>query len=149
MRKPRKGARKTTKSRSNITRTSAFHLGGGIRIERTKATVELQQYGEAHAGFGGGERENQNEHHLPVRLPPATARGDEGQRRRVHHDLDRHQYEQEIAPDENAEQAEREQNPGEEQCVCERYGDHPRLPTWNAATSAASNNIEASSTASR
>ncbi len=64
-----------------------FILLSSVDIERLEALIELQHQRQADRDFGSGQREDQDEHDLAVRLPPAAAGDDEGQRGGVQHDL--------------------------------------------------------------
>ena len=48
-----------------------MHLACGVDVDGLEALVQLQQQTEADAGFGGGQRDHQDEHHVAVRLLPA------------------------------------------------------------------------------
>src|SRR5690606_14380267 len=69
-----------------------------------------------------GQRQHEDEHHLSVGRGPARAGGDERERRRVQHDLDREQHEDQVAPHEHADQTEAEQDRGEKQRMLDRHG---------------------------
>src|SRR5690606_24207184 len=70
-------------------------------------------------------------HHLSVGRGPARAGGDERERGRVQHDLDREQHEDQVAPHEHADQTEAEQDRGEKQRMLDRHrGAHSPSPSW-------------------
>ena len=96
---------------------------------------------------------------LAVRLAPFRARGDKGQGRGVEHHLQRHQHENDIAPQHQSQQAATEQDARQRQHMFHGYlqAAHQRLrsrrtmkrrPRWYAPTRPASSNMEAISTAS-
>ncbi len=77
---------------------SASHLAGLVGVHRFVYMVEAQHERESHGNFGGGHGEDEEEHDLAVRLSPAAPGRDEGEPGGVQHDLNGHEYEDQVAP---------------------------------------------------
>ena len=60
--------------------------------------VKSQHEREPDGNFGGRHGENEEEHHLAIRLSPARSRGDKAESGRIEHHLNRHQREDHVAP---------------------------------------------------
>src|SRR5574337_1858863 len=65
--KPAKGRMGMSHSSASM---SAFHLVGRIGVQRWRAMVEFQQQGQSHRHLGGSHGQDEQKHHLPVRLAP-------------------------------------------------------------------------------
>src|SRR5512138_3584590 len=85
---------------------SALHRSGGVGIERFEMTADLDEQGQADRDLGRGRGQDEEEHDLALGLAPARPGDDEGEPGRVDHDLERHEDEKEVAPDEQPGQAE-------------------------------------------
>src|SRR5690606_39758930 len=150
-RTPTAGSRSAETAGLEITCSSA-HLTGSVNIQGPEAAIQLQQDRQADTGFGGGQGDHQDEHHLAIRLLPTGTRHDEGQRCGVHHDLQAHQHIQDVAPDHQPGETKAEQHGGQRQAVFHGYAVHATSlaswrPIWIAVTMAPSSIMAASSTA--
>lgn len=79
--------------------------------------VELKHERQSYRDFGGGHRQDEDEHHLPIRLRPTRAGHHKCQSGGIQHDFNGHQNEQQVPPHQQADQAQREQDPGQKQPV--------------------------------
>ncbi|MCU1225226.1 MAG: hypothetical protein JWQ42_3319 [Edaphobacter sp.] len=80
--------------------------------------------------FSGRHRENEQEHHLTVRLSPPGASRDERQAARIEHDLNAHEGEDEVTPREKSRETQREQDRRQYQGVLHRYLRHVVSPLF-------------------
>lgn len=76
--------------------------------------IDLQQQRQTYRNFRSGHGQNENKHHLAVCLPPTRPGHYERQPGRVEHNLDRHQYKQQVTAYQQADQSQREQDPRQE-----------------------------------
>ena len=76
---------------------------------------------QSNRDLGGRHGEDEQKHHLPIRLRPTRSRCDEGEAASVEHDLNAHQREDEITPREKSREPQREQDRRENQDVLCRY----------------------------
>jgi hypothetical protein len=77
-------------------------LIGSVYIQRGLPLVEQEYECQSDGDFGRRHCENEQEHHLTVRLPPPGASCDEGQAARIEHDLNAHEREDEVTPREKS-----------------------------------------------
>ena len=68
-----------------------------------------------------GHGEDEQKHHLAVRLRPARSRCDKRETARIQHDLNAHERKDEITPREKSREPQREQDRCENQDVLCRY----------------------------
>ena len=90
--------------------------------------IQLKDQSQPDRNFRGRHRQNKDKNDLPVRLAPARTGNDKRQACSVQHDLERHQNEKDVTPDQQADQSQREQNPRQEQSLMHRHGCHHESP---------------------
>jgi hypothetical protein len=90
--------------------------------------VEQEHERQAHGNFSRRHRENEQKHHLTVRLSPSGSGCDERQAACVEHDLNTHEREDEITPREKSRETQREQDRRQNQAVLHRYLRHVVSP---------------------
>src|SRR5665213_1600870 len=105
-RKPANGTAGTSHSRSS---TSASQHRGGVGVQGAETVVELDDECETDGDLGGGHRQDEQKHDLPIHLAPPGAGHHKRQPRRVQHHFDRHQDEDDVASHQHPEQPEAEQ----------------------------------------
>src|SRR5215469_725574 len=73
-----------------------------VDIRRDLSPKDDNNNGEPDCCFSGGNRNDKERHELPSHRLHVIRKGDEIDVRGIQHDLDRHQYDDEIAPDQDA-----------------------------------------------
>src|SRR5690606_27989940 len=112
---------------------SSLHLrelidrGGGSQPE------DRDDDGETDHDLGGGHDEDEEHGHLAVAVVERAAGGDQGQVHRVEHQLDAHEHDQRVAPDEEAQRPDQEQGGGERH-IPTRCDHQFLLRSWARAT---------------
>src|ERR1700760_1191751 len=94
--------------------------------------VDGHQDGEPDHDLGRGHDHHEEGHHLPVQVPVHPREGDEGQVAGVEHQLDGHEDQDRVPPDQHADGADDEQDDGEEHEV---RGAHSSSPPRAPASS--------------
>src|SRR6266508_3976272 len=90
---------------------SSMHPAGRVSVQGFELALELEHQRQSDRHFRRGHTKNKEIHHLPVRLRPPGASRHKGQSRRIQHNFERHQYENDVAPNEHANQPQRESVP--------------------------------------
>src|SRR3989304_893703 len=90
--------------------TSTAQIARLIDVQRLELMLQPEEQSNPNANFSRRRRQDENEHHLAIRLPPARAGHDEGQSGGVQHHFHEEQYEEDVTPKENPGDAEAEQN---------------------------------------
>src|SRR5262249_1429140 len=90
-------------------RRSSAHPADLVRVQGLEAMTKQQNQCQADGHWGRGNRQNENVHALPARGLPARAGRDEGQARSIQHDFDGKKNEDDVPPQDDTSQADREQ----------------------------------------
>src|SRR5215217_3304184 len=93
---------------------------------------------EPHDDLGGGDDHDEERHDLTVDGAVRPREGDQRQVHRVEHQLDAHEHDDGVAPDEDADGADREEDRGEHQVPGEGHRSRPSRGAGSRVPSAAS-----------
>src|SRR5260370_35504004 len=97
-----------------------FHMGGAA------GAIERDNYGKTDRDFGGGNGNDKEDQDLRVVIGQAivaetkTGKGDKGEIGRIQHQLERHENDNDIAPQQNAAKTDGEKYSAKSQIVAER-----------------------------
>src|SRR5262245_53486983 len=105
-----------------------MHPAGRVSVQGFELAPELEHKRQSDRHFRCGHTQNEEIHHLSIRLRPPGARRHKGQPRRIQHNFERHQYENDVAPNEHANQPQREKHSGQQQPVFHRNRSHSNPP---------------------
>jgi len=91
------------------------HQVDAVQVDRVPLAEDGDEQGEPHGGFGGGDREDEEDDELSRAHVEQARVGDQRQVGRVQHQLDRQEDADAVAPGERAHGADHEQGGGEQQ----------------------------------
>src|SRR5579875_977697 len=129
-----------------------------VRVDRLAVAENHQNDSQADGRLGCRHRHHEEDDRLPVDVAPGAAQRDEGQVDGVEHQLDRHEDDDYVAAQQNAEHADTEQNRAEPHKIAGRdhHGAPPgalpavvRRASATAPTTPTSSSIEVTSKATR
>src|SRR5690349_8377063 len=91
--------------------------------------------GETDRDLRGGDDEGEEHDHLAARVVEHAGEGHERHVRRVEHELHAHEHDDDVAPHEEPDRADREEHRGEHQVVVagDRRGDHRVVTSWGVS----------------
>ena len=116
-RKPAKRQKGTTQSSRKISTRYPRMLCNTSISSVLKRVVHEQHQCQSDRHFDGGHRQNEQKHHLPVRLSPARPGDDKRQSGGIQHDLHRKQREDDIPPHQHPDQPEAEKDADDNQAM--------------------------------
>src|SRR5439155_572327 len=145
--KPARGRSGTSQRRCSI--TSPAHQAGVLDVGREAPPEQGDDDGQADSGLGRGHGHDEEDEHLPGHRLVLVREGDERQIDRVEHQLDAHQDDDGVAPDQDADAADGEQERGDEQEELDPHHLTLRLAMTTAPIMAAIRRSEAASNANR
>src|SRR5688500_3502034 len=113
---------------------SPFQRGERIGVQRLAVPEEGDDERQADRRFSRGHGHHEERDDLAVDVAAISSEGDERQVHRIEHDFDREQDRDQVAAQEDAGRADREQDRRDDQVVTER--DHESVPSRRASTTA-------------
>src|SRR5690348_4163375 len=123
-----------------------LHVPG---IERLAVAKHRDEDCQADDGFGGGDRHDEEDDDLPFQRAEKSREGDEREIDGIEHELDRHEDHDDVAPYDDAGDADREQHRAQNQIVFQRRRRHRCLcASATAPTIATSSRTDAISNGS-
>src|SRR6478736_2347582 len=147
---PRKAlTRKPPNGRSGISanKRSPFERRERFGIERFAMAEEPDHERQADRGFSRRDGHHEERDDLAVDRALLPPEGDKGEVDGVQHDFNRHQQRDQVAAQEHAGRADREQQPGQHQVVADRHQSSLFRDSTTAPTSAATDDIAGLSSA--
>src|SRR3989338_3660924 len=88
--------------RSGVIAASSFHQPEMVGVDGLMVAKQSQQNGQSHGRFTSGKRHNENSHHLPVEGARVAGETDKREINAIEHDFDRHQQDEHVLANENA-----------------------------------------------
>src|SRR5262249_2490084 len=108
--------------------TSSSHFTDCVYIQRFEPAIDLKHQRQSDRYFRRRHSQNEDKHHLAIGLMPSRSGSHECKPCGIEHDIERHQYKDQITSYEQAGQPQREQDPRQYQSVPHRHLCHVESP---------------------